>query len=64
MNKQDLAKVILTGLALGITAGAVVWFLERFETARLHEEVRDYLTNYDKWREWMANQPQFPGHDG
>lgn len=50
---MNYRQVIATGLILGLTAAVVVWFLERFESQRLHGEVRSYLTNYDAFREWV-----------
>lgn len=50
---RDMQKVLVAGVALGVTAALVVWFLERFELNRLHGEVQDYLANYDRFREWM-----------
>ena len=61
MNRDDLSKVLLTGLILGVVAAGVVWFLERFEGRRLHAEVREYLDKYDEFRAWMATRPPLPG---
>ncbi len=55
--REELPKVILTGFILGITAAAVVWFLERFESNKLHTEVRGYLERYDEFRDWLATRP-------
>jgi hypothetical protein len=54
--REDLARIIMVGAVLGITAGAVVWFLERFESDRLHEEVARYLRDYDAFNEWLAHR--------
>lgn len=54
--RQDLGRILLTGAALGLVAGAVVWFLERFETERLHSEVRSYMENYDAFRAFLAQR--------
>lgn len=58
--KDDLPKILLTGLVLGVTCAAVVWFLERFESNRLHAEVTGYLERYDEFRDWLATR----GNDG
>jgi len=61
MNQQDLEKIVLTGLILGVVAASVVWFLERFQSERLHAEVRTYLERYDEFREWVKQRPTGPG---
>lgn len=53
--RQDLGRILMAGAALGLVAGAVVWFLERFESQRLHEQVHEYLRDYDKFREWLID---------
>lgn len=58
---EELPKILLAGLILGITAAAIVWFLERFEGQRLHSEVREYLEKYDEFRNWLASRPDLPG---
>ena len=52
------SRVIVVGLVLGVTAALVVWYLERFEVAKLHGEVGAYLDNYDRFREWLATHGQ------
>lgn len=49
-------QVVAIGLIMGLTAAAVVWWLERFESERLHGEVRSYLDRYDEFRDWLASQ--------
>lgn len=61
MDRRDLARILLAGVALGITAGAVVWFLERFEIEKLHHEVNEYLDRQDQFRAWLADHGQAPG---
>lgn len=52
--RQDLGRILVAGAALGLVAGAVVWFLERFESDRLHVQVREYLEKYDAFKAWEA----------
>lgn len=51
----------LIGVVLGLTAAAVVWWLERFEVGRLHDEVQSYLETYDEFRDWLANRGEADG---
>lgn len=53
--RQDLGRILLAGAVLGLTAGAVVWFLERFEAQKLHREMSEYLGRYDEFRQWLAD---------
>jgi ABC-type cobalamin transport system permease subunit len=64
MDRTDLAKMILVGVVLGVTAAAVVWWLERFQTERLVGELRTHLdTMSDEYRAWLAQRPR-PGKGG
>ena len=63
MTPEELRKILLTGLVLGIVAASVVWFLERFEGKRLHNEVREYLERYDEFRAWLTTRPPTLGGD-
>lgn len=47
-------QTIVVGLILGVTCALVVWYLERFETNRLHADIREYLENVDSFRDWLA----------
>lgn len=58
----ELPRVIVTGIVLGITAAAVVWFLERFQTNRLVTELRQHLDEQsEEYREWLAQRPNKGG---
>jgi hypothetical protein len=39
-------------IVLGVTAAAVVWALERFETERMFGEMRAYLEKHDAFRRY------------
>lgn len=52
----DMRRAILAGLVLGITAGVVVWFLERFELNRLHGEVNEYLSKRAEFHDFLAER--------
>jgi hypothetical protein len=49
-------QAVVIGILLGVTAALVVWYLERFEVAKLHGEVRDYLGRYDEFTKWEQTQ--------
>ena len=48
--KQTIAAAVV----MGLVAAAVVWYLERFQVGRLHDEVNDYLRRYDRFKLWEA----------
>lgn len=54
---DEVRKVIVIGVALGLTAALVVWWLERFEEQRmydrLHVELGRHLGNYSRFQEWL-----------
>lgn len=39
-------------LIMGLVAAGAVWFLERFEVAKLHSEIGEHLAKYDRFRVW------------
>lgn len=43
-------------VVLGLVAAGAVWFLERFEVAKLHGEVASYLERYDRFKLWEQQQ--------
>jgi hypothetical protein len=54
----NVRSAIIVGVALGVTAALVVWWLERFEVARLHAGVETYLDQVDRFRKWQAEHGQ------
>jgi hypothetical protein len=60
MERAEAQKIIIAGVALGITAALVVWFLERFEADRLATELRRHLDEHsEEMKQWL-NQPRKP----
>lgn len=55
---MTIKHALIMGIALGLTAAAVVWYLERFESQRLHTEISNYLHRYDEFRKWDQSQPK------
>ncbi len=47
-------QVVIASIVLGIVAGAVVMWLQRFEVTRLHTQMGDYLEKWDKFSKWDA----------
>ncbi len=47
-------QVVVLAVVMGCVAAAVVWWLERFEVARLHEHFRQYLSKVDAFNQWEA----------
>lgn len=47
---------IVTGIMLGIVAGLVVWYLERFQTDRMFSDMRDYMEKRDDFRAWLQRE--------
>lgn len=57
---DDVRKLLVLGIALGITAALVVWWLERFEERRmmdsLHRELGQYLGRWDEFQAWLGRR--------
>lgn len=53
---MNVKQIVLTGVVLGMVCAGVVWYLERFESARLFHEMREYMTRHDKFREWLDTE--------
>ncbi len=39
-------------LAVSVLSAGLAWWLQRFELAGLHGEVRDYLRKQDSFKQW------------
>lgn len=48
--------IVVAAAALGIVAALVVWFLERFESRRMHHEIGHFLARYAEFQEWEQNR--------
>lgn len=49
-------QVMVCAVILGVAAAGVVWFLERFEVAKLHTEMSDYLKKVDGFTEYLKKE--------
>ncbi len=56
MKDFNARQAIVVGLILGLTCALVVWYLERFESRRLHTEISEYLSKRDQFREWLSKR--------
>lgn len=65
---MNYRQVVLIGAVLGIVAAGVVWWLERFELAKVRDEIREsmageaqsYLERYDEFRQWLREHGRDP----
>ena len=46
----------LMAVVMGVVAAGVVWYLERFEVAKMHEEMRSYLERHDAFQTFMKER--------
>jgi hypothetical protein len=51
-----IRNAILTGVVLGIIAGAVVWYLEKFETQKMFSQIDDILGAHARFDDWERGQ--------
>lgn len=51
---DKLRESVLAAALLAVFCAAIVWWLERYETARMHSEIGTYLHRYSEFREWLA----------
>ncbi len=58
---MTVRQAVAIGLILGVTCALVVWYLERFESNRLHADISDYLSKRDQFRDWLSNHEAPPG---
>lgn len=49
-------QVAVTAIVLGVVAGMVVWYLERFESNRLMGEIHDYLGKRELFDQWLRER--------
>ena len=46
----------LMAVVMGVVAAGVVWYLERFEVAKMHNEMRDYLERHDAFQSFLREK--------
>ncbi len=50
---DKLRESILAAALIAVFCAAIVWWLERYETQRMHSEIGTYLHRYSEFREWL-----------
>lgn len=58
---QQLRQALLSAALIAVFCAAIVWWLERYETARMHDEIGTYLHRYSEFREWLASKGETDG---
>lgn len=53
---DSVRNAIVAGMILGVVAACVVWFLERFEVARMHEQIREHLERHDAFGDFLRQR--------
>lgn len=53
---QELRRAVLSAALIAVFCALIVWWLERFETRRMHEEIGTYLSRYSEFREWLESR--------
>lgn len=61
----SVRQLVLVGVVLGVVCAGLVWWLERFELARLREllaaEAQGYLEKVESFRRWQQEHGDLPG---
>lgn len=61
----SVRQLVLVGVVLGVVCAGLVWWLERFELARLREllaeEAQGYLEKVESFRRWQSEHGDLPG---
>lgn len=60
MGAVSWKQTLVLAALMGVVAAGVVWFLERFETDRMHAQMREYLEKHEAFRLWTAEHGE-PG---
>lgn len=57
----SIRNAIISGVILGLIAGAVVWYLERFEMERMISEINTSLGNHAAFDEYLSEREKHNG---
>jgi hypothetical protein len=59
-----IRNAIISGIVLGLIAGAVVWYLERFEMERMFAEINATLGKHADFDQFLKEKGDYNGNDG
>jgi hypothetical protein len=58
-----IRNAIISGVILGLIAGAVVWYLERFEMERMFAEINSTLGRHAEFDDYLKERGDFNGSE-
>jgi hypothetical protein len=61
--EATLRNAVISGVLLGIVAGLVVWYLERFEMERMYAEINSTLGKHAAFDDYLKERGEFNGGD-
>lgn len=53
---MSLKQAVIFGTVFGLVAALVVWYLERFEVNKLHQEIRTYLGHQEGFQDFLRER--------
>jgi len=53
---MNYRQTILCAVILGVVAAAVVWYLERFEVEKMHNQVSQYLSHQADFKKYLTER--------
>lgn len=56
-----IRNAIISGILLGVVAGLVVWYLERFEMERMFAEINATLGKHADFDDYLKERGEFDG---
>jgi len=56
-----IRNAVLSGIVLGVIAGLVVWYLERYETTRMFAEIEASLGRHAQFEDYLKEKGEWDG---
>ena len=53
---MNYRQTILCAVILGVVAAGVVWYLERFEVEKMHNQVSEYLRHQADFKKYLTER--------